>query len=191
MKEPQIDKKTRDYLKKWGRREVPTAQVTGGSLTPGQFRGFATLGWIESQGVFPVVGIRFLVIGREGFKPLATVSVALPVTKNTELLINGFLHYVGWDGRVWPSDGDGGWPDTSKEDPEQIKIMLQRVIPPIGSTFTFPPPTKIIPIPILKRTAPYPWAPFEPVPEEESTPVDHLARFRALCMDPSPFAVLS
>ena len=196
MKEPQIDEKTREYLKKWGRREVPTAQITGGDITPGTYRGLATLGWIErKQGILPVVGVHFLVLMNQSYTPKATLSLALPVTKNTELLVNSFLHYVGWDGRVWPYDGDGGWPENSEEDAEQVKVMLSRVAPPIGSTLTFPSRPELgaplITLPVLKRTAPYPWAPFEPVSEDRDAeaPVTHLTRFRELCQDSSPFEV--
>lgn len=196
MKEPKIDEKTRDYLKKWGRREVPTAQVQGGTIAPGMHQGFAAVGWIERrQGIMPFVGVHFMVLTKntQEPKPLGTLSLGLPVTKTTELLVNSFLHYLGWDGRVWPFDEDGGWPTESKLDAAQIRIMLSRVSPPVGSTLTFPSDPekgmKVVPIPVFKRHSPYPWAPFEPVPEEEGAPAVHLARFRELCQDPYQFAV--
>lgn len=198
MKEPRIDEKTREYLRLWGRPEVPTAQVTGGKVNPGTYRGLATLGWIEHRGTtvkVPVVGVHFLVLQNHSYKPMATLSLAMPVTKRTELLVNSFLHHVGWDGRVWPFDGDGGWPETSPADAEQIRIMLGKTTPKIGATLTFPAEAEqgapLVTLPILKRNSPYPLALFEPVDDDRPAPVIHLKRFRELCQDPSPFAVLN
>ncbi len=193
MKEPKVDERTREYLTKWGRWEVPTAQVTGGSVNPGVYRGMVALGWMMHQGPVPVCGLHFLVLQNHTQKAMATLSLAMPVTKTTELHVNSFLHLMGWDGRVWPYDGDGGWPENSEEDAEQVREMLQKLHPRVGSTLAFPPipdlGSPIITLTICKRSAPFPFAPFEPVPEEQDSPVVHLARFRELCKDPSPFQV--
>jgi hypothetical protein len=191
MKEPRIDEKTREYMRLWGRGEVPTAQITGGKIEPGTYPALATLGWIERRGPVALVGVHFLMLQRQAHKAMATLSLGMPVTKRTELLVNSFLHYIGWDGRVWPYDADGGWPEKSEEDCAQIEALLAKLYPKISSTLTFPSKpelgAKLIELPVLKRTAPYPLAPFEPVPESESPPVEHLDRFRELCQDPSPF----
>ncbi len=197
MKEPKVDERTREYLQKWGRLEVPTAQITGGSVNPGTYRAMACLGWIERRGPegasVPVVGVHFMLLQNQAYVPMATLSLAMPVTKNTELLINTFLHFIGWDGRVWPYDGDDDWPANSEEDEAQVRALLQKLHPKIGSTLTFPTipgvGTPILQLPVLKRSATYPLAPFEPVPEDRTPPVTHLERFRALCRDPSPFGV--
>jgi hypothetical protein len=191
MKEPKIDEKTRDYLRRWGRHEVPTAQITGGKVNPGTYRGLATLGWIERRGPISIVGVHFLVLQNQAYTPMATLSVAMPVTKNTELLINSFLHYVGWDGRVWPYDRDGGWPKEDSDDAKNLRDLMTKTRPKIASTLTFPSEAEggapLIEVPIVKRSAPFPWAPFEPVSEDRATPAEHLERFRELCQDPSPF----
>lgn len=193
MKEPKVDERTREYLRKWGRPEVPTAQITGGSVNPGVYRGMVCLGFMLHQGPVSVCGVHFLVLQNHTEKAMATLSLAMPVTKNTELHVNSFLHLMGWDGRVWPFDGDGGWPENSEEDEAQIRDFLKKLRPPLGSTLTFPPipdlGSPVIQLTIPKRTAPFPFAPFEPVPEDQVAPAVHLERFRALCKDPSPFQV--
>ncbi len=192
MKEMKVDKKTREYLNKWGRLEVPTAQVTGGKVSPGTYRCLAVLGFIERRDVVAICCVHFLVLQHQAFTPMATLSVAMPVTKNTELLVNSFLHVVGWDGRVWPYDGDGGWPENSPEDADQLRAMLQKIR--IGATFAFPadgPGVPLLNLPIVKRSAPYPLAPFEPVADDQPAPIRHIDRFRALCQDASPFTILS
>ena len=195
MKEQKLDARTREYLRKWNPREVPTAQVTGGEVTPGVYRALPCLGWIERQGTFAVCGLHFLLLRNQEFKPIATLSIAMPVTKNTELHVNSFLHLLNWDGRVWPYDGDNGWPENSEEDCDQVKDMLGKLSTRIGSTFTFPPTESGVPrltLPVVKRSSPYHLAPFEPLPEEiETSPAIHLERFRELCRDPSPFGPLN
>ena len=128
-------------------------------------------------------------------KPIATLSIAMPVTKNTELHVNSFLHLLNWDASVWPYDGDRGWPENSEEDCDQVKSMLGKLSTRIGSTLTFPPTASGVPLltlPVVKRSAPYHLAPFEPLPEEvETSPIVHLERFRELCRDPSPFGPLN
>ena len=193
MKEPRIDEKTRDYLRVWGRRETPTAQVTGGKVNPGTYRGLATLGWMAHQGPVPVCGVHFLVLQNQAYTPMATLSLAMPVTKKTELHINSFLHYVGWDGRVWPFDDDGGWPGKDTADAKNLRDFLMKT--KMGSTLTFPAEAekgaRLITLPIVKRSAPFPLALFEPVPDDEPAPVEHLERFRDLCKDPSPFGMMN
>ena len=195
MKEQKIDARTREYLRKWGPREVPTAQVTGGEVSPGMYRSVPCLGWIERQGPLAVCGVHFLLMRNQEFRPIATLSLAMPVTKNTELHVNSFLHALNWDGRVWPYDGDKGWPENSEEDCENIKGLLGKLATRVGSTLTFPPSdlgASMLRLNVVKRSSPYPLAPFEPLPEEiETSPVIHLARFRELCKDPSPFAPLN
>jgi hypothetical protein len=112
MREMQVDEKTRDYIRNWGRSEVPTAQVTGGKVNPGTYRALATLGFVERRGPAAICCVHFLVLQNQAYTPMATLSLAMPVTKKTELHVNSFLHVLGWDGRVWPYDFDGGWPDN-------------------------------------------------------------------------------
>jgi hypothetical protein len=193
MREMQVDEKTRDYIRNWGRSEVPTAQVTGGKVNPGTYRALATLGFVERRGPAAICCVHFLVLQNQAYTPMATLSLAMPVTKKTELHVNSFLHVLGWDGRVWPYDFDGGWPDNSPEDAEQIRIMLQKL--KLGATLTFPGEAhhgvRLLDLPIVKRTSPFPLAPFEPVPEDQPAPVIHLERFRDLCKDASPFTLLN
>ena len=193
MKEPKIDAKTREYLQKWTPAEVPVAEVTGGSIVPGTWRGLATLGWMEHQGQTPVCGVHFLILRNHEFKPFATLSLAMPVTKTTELHVNSFLHLIGWDGRVWPYDADGGWPENSEEDADQVQELLGKLRPRIAATLTFPPKDglggTLIPIHVRKKKGTFHLAPFEPLPEDADSPVIHLERFRELCRDPSPFVM--
>jgi hypothetical protein len=192
MKEPKIDERTREFLRKWGRREVPTAQVTGGEVTPGTYRAMPFLAWMERRGPVALCGMHFILVHNQAWTPFGALSMAMPVSKNTELHINSFLHLVGWDGRVWPYDGDGGFPEDSPDDAAQLKEMLRKV--KIRSTLTFPPTggpggARVLTVNVLKRSSPFPFAPFEPLPEGSDPPVVHLERFRELCKDPSPFAL--
>jgi hypothetical protein len=192
MKTPKIDERTRQYIRQWGRLEVPTAQVTGGDVTPGTYRAAPVLGWIERRGSVAIVGSHFILVRNQEYKPFGTLSIAMPVTKITELHINSFLHLLGWDGRVWPYDGDDGWPGTSPIDATNLRDMLRKVHR--SSTFTFPPQDvgeTFLNLPVVKRTAPYPLAPFYPLPEGAEPPIVHLPRFRELCRDPSPFEPLN
>ena len=192
MKEMEIDEKTREYVRNWGRAEVPTAQVTGGKVSPGTYRALATLGFVERVGPASFCCVHFLILQNQAFKPMGTLSLAMPVTKRTELYVNSFLQLVGWDGRVWPYDGDGGWPENSPEDAENLRMMLKKIN--IGATLTFPADGEgatLLELPVVKRTAPFPLAPFAPLPEDHPPPVIHLERFRELCKDASPFAALN
>jgi hypothetical protein len=199
----EIDKKTLEYLNRWGRHEVPTAQVVGRNpkekLTPGIHQWAAAIGWMFRKDLEPVCCIQFLILAPESFSILASVSLSMPVTKRTELYVNSFLHVVGWDGRVWPHDGDKGWPNGS-EDARQVRDLLNKGNPKLGSTLTFPPRISsslgtsssiILHLPISNVSKPFPIAPFVPVlvPEGQQAPVENLKRFRALCKDPSPFSL--
>lgn len=184
------DATTRELLRAWGPREVPLVQVTGGEIKPGTYRALATLGWIERRGPWAIVGVNMIVLNNNEDKPRGAVTLGLPVTKRTELYVNGFLCRLGWDGRVWPHDDDGGWPE--KTDDEASLRDLMKKSNRMGSTLCFPShPERGVPIiklPILKRSAPFNWAPFEPA-ELETPPAAVLDRFRKLCEDPSPFVI--
>ena len=188
----EIDKKTLEYLNRWGRHEVPTAQVTTETnLSPGTHRWMATIGWMFRKDFEPFCCIQFLLISPVTFSPIGCISLSMPVTKRTELYVNTFLHVAGWDGRVWPYDGDGGWPYDS-EDAAELREMLNEGTPKLGSTLTFPPKTNgsvVLSLPIHDMSKPFPLAPFMPVPKGHQDPVENLDRFRALCKDPSPFSL--
>lgn len=195
VKEPKLDEKTRELLRLWGPREVPTAQVTGGEITPGTYRALPTLGWIERRSPFVVLGVQLIILHNQEEKSRAAVTLGLPITKRSELLVNAFLRRLNWDGRVWPHDDDQGWP-VGTSDEEQLRQLLKKARI-IGATLCFPAdPVRgatILTIPILKRSSPFNWAPFEELDlDSETTPaVAHLDRFRQLCKDPTPFLPLN
>lgn len=183
------DSLTRAFLKTWGPNEVPTAQITGGSVNPGTYRCMAVLGWVEKRAVWPVVALHTLVLRNVEYKPIATLTIVMPVTPKTELYVNALLQTFGWDGRVWPYDDDKGWPEGTGADEENLKKLLKQTA--MSATLCFPSDTKdgaaVINIPIAKASSPFPLAPFQ---EVDSPPV-HLERLRALCKDPSAFVRLN
>jgi hypothetical protein len=186
----QPDATTREFTRLWGAREIPTAQVTGGNITPGNYRAMATLGWMEKRGPFAVVGVHLIILRNLEYVTIGAVTVGLPVTTRNELFVNSFLVRLGWDGRVWPYDDDKGWPDGTDDEP-QIRQLMQQA-GGMAATLCFAPNkdqgggVPIIPIPILKRHGPFPWAPFEGG-DMPSPPAATFQRFKALCNDPSPF----
>ena len=190
MKPPEMDERTRDYIRRWHKSEIPYAQITGELVTPGIYRGVPCLAWMEKQGNLVICGTHFVLMQNMADKPISTLTIAMPVTKNTELVVNTFLHLLGWDGRIWPLDGDGGWPEKSDEE-EALRTMLTKVRTRTSATFTFPPSEKgatCLNLPVRSRNKPYALAPFEPVPEDDPPPIRHIDRFRQLVKDPSVFA---
>ena len=196
MKPLKIDSKTREFLRQWSPFEVPTAQVTGGKVpNQGTYRALPVLGGMGFQdtalGRISVGGVHFLLLRRFNDSPFATLSLAMPVTRNTELYINSFLHLLGWDGRVWPTDQtEAEWPNTDPAEVEQLVILMRNAR--MGATLTFPPSGPGVPVlevPVYKLHSPYQVAPFEPLPEGAESPVVHLARFRELARDPTIFEI--
>lgn len=181
---PPLDSKTREFLRSWGRHEMPSAQVTGGSVAPGYYRAFAVLGWIEQRNVFPVVGVQTILLRNQEDRNHGALTLGLPVTPKTELYVNALLQSFGWDGRVWPYDNDQAWPEGTADEP-QVMGLLKKV--GLGSTLAFPPNAErgipTLRIHIAKRQGVFPLAPFE---EIDSPPV-HLERFRELVRDHSIF----
>lgn len=179
-----MDATTRKFLESWGRRETPTAQVTGNPIKPGKYRAFAILGWVEKKHGAAIVGLQMIVVRETPFENMGTITVGLPVTPKTELYVNALLQTLGWDGRIWPYK-DHGWPEGTSDE-EQVVALVQQA--ELGCTMTFVPDPEqglpMIPMHIAKAQEPFPLAPFT---EIDSPPV-HLKAFRELVADPSPFA---
>lgn len=183
MATPKLDEHTRKYLKEWGAAQMPTGQVVGGDMRPGYYRAFAVLGWIEKRKPWPVVGLQTIALRMNEDKHVGAVSLGLPVSPKTELYVNALLQTFGWDGRVWPYDNDGQWPEKTAEE-EQVQGLLRKVN--LLSTLTFPSTEQGIPsvrFYVAKSKGVFPIAPLE----EINSPPVHLERFRALVEDPSPF----
>lgn len=195
MKPPKIDAKTREFLRRWSPFEVPTAQVTGGRVpNPGTYRALPVLGGMGFQdtalGRITVCGVHFILIRKYNDSPFATLSLGMPITKNTELHVNAFLHLLGWDGRVWPTEQSSEWPDNNPDEVEQLVILMRNAR--MGATLTFPPTGPGVPvleIPVYKCHSPFQVAPFESLPDGAESPVVHLARFRELAKDPTIFEI--
>lgn len=176
--------KTHDVFKTWLPIETPIAQVTGGMVRAGTYRTFAVLGWIEKKfGQLPKVGIQTIILHAVHNKHMGALTLGLPVSPKTELYVNALLQTFGWDGRVWPHDEDGGWPEGSN-DRDQILGLLDKVN--LDATLTFaagPQGVPAIRMNILKSRESFMLSPFD----EINSPPVHLERFRALVADPSIF----
>jgi len=176
--------KTHDIFKTWNALEKPVAQVTGGAVRSGVYRTLAVLGWIEKKpNELPKVGIQTIILKTNEDKHVGALTLGLPVTPKTERYINALLQTYGWDGRVWPHDEDGGWPEGSA-DRDQILGLLDKVN--LDATLTFAPGPKGVPavrMNVTKSRGPFQLSPFD---EIDSPPL-HLLRFRDLVTDPTIF----
>ena len=183
---PKYDRKTRKFMERWGRREVPTAQVAGDAIKPGDYQAFALLGWVEAKDGAAIVGLQMAVLKMEPLTIMGHVTLGMPVTPKTELHVNALLQSLGWDGRIWPYQ-DHGWPEGTGEDEIQLVSLIMQA--KLGCSLTFVPqeegPT-MIPLYVAKSRDPFPLAPFELEVTEEPK---HLEVLRDLIDDPSPFKV--
>ena len=195
MKPLKLDAQTRDYLTRWNKWEVPTAKITDGKV-PGQgvYTSLPLLGWFEHQetpiGKMAVCSLSLNIMIPKSHKMVGVMTLAMPVTKNTELHVNTLLCYLGWDGRVWPNDDTDKWPSHSVEDVDLVKYLLAKT--GLGSTLTFPPQEeghRALQLPIYKIHSAYQVAPWHPLPPEDDSPAKTLGRFRELAQDPTLFKV--
>ena len=114
----------------------------------------------------------------QGSRSIGALTIALPLTAETESKVLERLLDLGWDGRVWPYDNDGKWPEGTPDKDQSIGL-LQRV--GLASTMTFAPvegkgfPT--IPVYVVKKKGEFPF-PFEPSVKTEDMP--HRNRLRDL-----------
>lgn len=181
---PKYDRKTRKFMERWGRREVPTAQVAGDAIKPGEYHAFALLGWVEATAGAAIVGLQMAVIKEEPLTNMGLLTIGMPVTPNTELHVNALLQSLGWDGRIWPYQ-DHGWPEGTGDDETQLASLVMQA--KLGCSLTFVPAGEgpvMIPIHVAKSRDPFPLAPFDLSVVEELKHVDAL---RDLIDDPSPF----
>lgn len=181
---PKYDRNTRRFMERWGRREVPTAQVAGDAIKPGEYHAFALLGWVESEGGSVIVGLQMAVIKEEPLTNMGLLTIGMPVTPKTELHVNALLETLGWDGRIWPYE-DHGWPEGTGDDEIQLASLVMQA--KLGCSLTFVPAEQgpvMIPIHVAKSRDPFPLAPFELEVTEEPK---HMDALRALIDDPSPF----
>lgn len=179
------DSKTRKFMERWGRREVPTAQVAGEPIKPGDYGAFALLGWVEAKDGTAIVGLQMAVLKEDPLTNMGLITIGMPVTPKTELHVNALLQSLGWDGRVWPYK-DHGWPEGTDDEQQVVALVSQAEL---GCTLTFVPDPEqgapMIPIHITKSRDPFPLAPFELEITEQP---QHLEALRDLIDDPSPFA---
>jgi len=181
---PKYDSKTRKFIETWGRREVPTAQVAGDPIKPGDYSAFALLGWVEAKAGAAIVGLQMAVLKEEPLTNMGLITIGMPVTPKTELHVNALLQSLGWDGRLWPYK-DHGWPEGTEDEGQVVALISQAQL---GCTLTFAPDPDqgqpMIPIHIAKSRDPFPLAPFE-LEVTEAPP--HMEFLRDLIDDPSPF----
>jgi len=132
-----------------------------------------------------ICGLQMVVIKEEPLTNMGILTLGMPVTEKTEAHVVGFLEDLGWDGRVWPFN-DHDWPEGTEDELQVVQLCKQAQL---GCTMTFRPGDEgapSVPIRVSKSREAYPLAPFrEEVVEGE---LKHLAAFRALVTDPSPFA---
>lgn len=176
--------KTPEFMKHWEKWELPCGQVTGGSITPGTYRGIAVLGWLEQRNGVPTVGLQTIVLRNQEDKHVGAVTLGFPVTPKTELYVNALLQTFGWDGRVWPYDDDKKWPDGTTDE-DQVMGLIQKV--GLSSTLTFA-PQEGVGVPTVRLQIPKRSGPFQLPPlEEMNSPPVHLDRFRELVKDMTIF----
>jgi hypothetical protein len=176
------DPMTQEYLKVWGAKEMPVAEVTHGKVYIGDHPAFALVGWITQQGVgWPAVGLQMTLLTPEMDKAIGGLSLGLPLSPKTERHVCCLLQDLGWDGRVWPYK-DHGWPEGTNDEPGLLRLLK---VAKLGATLTFPTQEKGTPtvkIPVLKRSGTFMVAPFGEVLVPR-----HLEALRSLAADPTPF----
>jgi len=176
------DQRTQDYIKAWGRKDVPTAVVVDGAVRPGIYPAFVVLGWTASRKKhWPVVILRLALLSKTMAKSVGGLLMSLPFNPKTERHVCSLLQDFGWDGRVWPYK-DEGWPAGTPDEDQIIKLLKTENL---GATFTFPadPEKGIITlrVPVKKRRGPYAVALFDKVLPK------YLETLRELTADPAPF----
>jgi hypothetical protein len=178
-----MKQKTQDYIKAWGVKDVPVAQLLTGKFAIGAYPAFALLAWTKARpNNWPLVAIHLKLLEEDLTRTIGTLALAMPFTPKTERHVCCFLEDLGWDGRAWPVK-DHGWPEDTEEGNSLLDIL--RAIK-LGATLTFPPQeqgTPVLTVPVLSRTKVYSLAPFDdepPVPR-------HLEALRQFAAEPKPF----
>jgi hypothetical protein len=176
------DSKTKAFVKLWGSGDVPTAQVSHGSLRPGTYPAFALLGWLEARKGWPIVGLRLALVPEHQRTEQTGLTMGLVVSPKTERHVCSLLQDLGWDGRVWPYK-DHGWPEGTQDETPMLGLLKTAKL---GATLVFrPDPEKgvpTVPIWVGRRNGPFLTAPFG-----EITTVKYLEELRALATDQTPF----
>jgi hypothetical protein len=183
------DERTQEYIKAWGRKDVPTALVTNGKVRSGTHPAFVLLGWVRKPpeklvpraAQWPVIILRLALLNKPRTKSIGGLLMTMPFNPKTERHVCSLMQDFGWDGRVWPHEDDG-WPSKTTEEEPLINLLKKEKL---GATFTFPsdPEKGIIalPVPVKKRRGPFALALFnEVVPK-------HLETLRVFASDPKPF----
>jgi hypothetical protein len=177
------DARTQEFIKHWGKADMPTARVSHGTVPPGDYPAFALLGWVEQRKVgWPVVGLRMTLLNLEMNRSVGGLTMGIPLTPKSERHVCCLLQDLGWDGRVWPYK-DHGWPEGAAEEMDLLGLLRAAKL---GATMTFlSDPEKGTPtvrMPVLKRSGSFMVAPFG----DEILP-RHLEALRSLAADPTPF----
>lgn len=181
------DPKTQEFIRLWGKKEMPVAQVNHGKILLGDHPAFALLGWVEQRRVgWPVVGLRLSVLNplsptSKEAEVIGGITIGLPLSPKTEYHVCGFLEDLGWDGRVWPYK-DHGWPEGTEDEAGLVSLLRSANM---GSTLTFPPQalgTPTVKVPVLSTKKPFMVAPFDDAPMPR-----HVFALRDLAANPHPF----
>jgi len=175
--------RTQDFIRQWGLRDVPTAEVAHGKLPLGEYPMFALLAWVQQRkATWPVVGLQLSVLNKESDRVVGGLTMGLPLTPSSERHVCRLLEELGWDGRVWPYK-DHEWPEGTEDEKGLLSLLRTAKL---GATLTFPPHpegTPTVMIPVLKRSGVYSVAPFLEGPVMPR----HLEALRSLAANPTPF----
>jgi hypothetical protein len=178
---PAKDDTTREYLKAWGQKDVPTGLVTDGLIRPGFYPAFALLGWAQERpNRWPVVVLHLALMRHH--KVAGRMVLTMPFTPKTDRRVCLTVENFGWDGRVWPHV-DHGWPEGT-DDETPLLDLLKGVN--LGATLTFPPNeeqgVRTLRVFVSQRAGSFSTAPFHGAGNPR-----RLETLRELAKDPSPF----
>lgn len=181
--EVKLDPKTQEFIRSWGKPEMPTAQVVHGRVSIGEYPTFALLGWVEQRPHgWPVVGLRVSVLEDES-KVIGGMTLGLPLSPKTEYQVCCLLEDFGWDGRVWPYR-DHGWPEGGEDEAGLLGLLRTAKL---GATLTFPPHpefgTPTVKLPVFHSKKPFLVAPFGDGPVVPR----YIFQLRDLAANPTPF----
>jgi len=134
-----------EYLRETPAEEVAYATVSDSSLSVGTYRMMPILCGIMDGQTYPVLYLSAAVLKESGDDHNGVLIWTIPLSEDNFEAAVMILTALGWDGRVWPMEGEG-WPSGSTEDMEGINELLMSFELSAGQQFPLPsyPPEGIV-----------------------------------------------